>query len=335
MKRRIVAVMLLLLYVLAACTLLSRKIEKEMLLQVEIRPLGFEALRLGGGAELPPNYLFWDETGLHLYEIIEGTGWESGPRVREIGSEYFRGPTAAGTVFLSGLDQCNVISLTSRQPSPGELAVILDQRVERPRVEDQILVYYPNGTPEGWKEEGTILARSDTAVLLADERSEPYFEREKVGDYVLQTQTGWRIFSLDTVRHFWSQLPLAALVGVLAICGAVMWIFAVCSVGRAPGAGRGLGLPLAVSVVSLGAMAFLLNRISFPPSTLPPSNILDVNYYRAEWQTVRTALASLPGGLERLLPLVQTVQRKSALIAGGGALSLAVLLGAQWRLCRK
>lgn len=335
MKRRIVCVMLLLLYALAACTFLSQRIEQEMLLQVEVRPLGIEALHIGGGAELPPNYLFWDETGLHLYEIIQGTGWESGWRVKEIDRKFYKGPTAAGTVILTGMDQVNVISLTSRQPSPGELAEVLDQRMERPRVEDQILVYYPNGTPEEWKEEGTILARSDTAVLLADERSDPFFEREKVGDYALQTQAGWRIFSLDTERSFWNQLPLIALVGTLAFCGIGMWIIAMCGAGRASGARQALGLPLLVSVLSLAAIFFLTKKIDIPSSTLPPSNILDVNYYREEWKTVRTALASLPGGLERILSLVKAVQKKVLLIAGGGVLSFAVLGAVQCRICRK
>ena len=76
MKRRSLCVICLVLYILISCTILSLKIEKEMLTQVEVLKIKDNGM-WGQSVSLPQTVLFEDTKGKHLYELIEGSGWES------------------------------------------------------------------------------------------------------------------------------------------------------------------------------------------------------------------------------------------------------------------
>ena len=80
MKKTFFCVFFLIFLTLITCTVLSLKIEEEMTLEV----IGYEK-RESYDAFIPPkDMLFTDEEGSHLYEVYQGTGWESGLRAREI-----------------------------------------------------------------------------------------------------------------------------------------------------------------------------------------------------------------------------------------------------------
>ena len=85
----------------------------------------------------------------------------------------------------------------------------------------------------------------------------------------------------------------------------------------------------------LGGLVLLLHWINFPPSVLPPDNILDFSFYRERWQTIRQGLETLTGGPEELVSLAETVGKQCRLIAAGGALAAAALAVVQCRLARK
>ena len=84
MKKQALCFGSLILYILIACTIVSAWIEATMMTQVEQGPVNTKAAHEAVTRELPPRSLFADQEGLHLYEIYDGTGWESGKRIREV-----------------------------------------------------------------------------------------------------------------------------------------------------------------------------------------------------------------------------------------------------------
>ena len=84
MKKQALCFGSLILYILIACTIVSAWIEATMMTQVEQGPVNTKAAHEAVTRELPLRSLFADQEGLHLYEIYDGTGWESGKRIREV-----------------------------------------------------------------------------------------------------------------------------------------------------------------------------------------------------------------------------------------------------------
>ena len=101
MKRRSLCVICLVLYILISCTILSLKIEKEMLTQVEILKIKDNGM-WGQSVSISQTALFEDAKGKHLYELVEGSGWESGLRVREIPQDSYELDYEKGTIRLPG-----------------------------------------------------------------------------------------------------------------------------------------------------------------------------------------------------------------------------------------
>lgn len=69
MKRRVLCVISLVLYILIACTILSLQIGKEMLTQVEVLKVKDDGM-WGQSVSIPQTVLFEDASGKHLYEPV-------------------------------------------------------------------------------------------------------------------------------------------------------------------------------------------------------------------------------------------------------------------------
>ena len=124
MKRRAMCVVCLILYILAACTCLSLKIEEEMRLEADgmtVKGLGM----WGQNIEIPMTALFEDAYGYHLYEVVEGTGWESGLRVSEVSPQRYAVDFTNQTVRHSGGEDhvfCSLLgALLGQMVSPQEI----------------------------------------------------------------------------------------------------------------------------------------------------------------------------------------------------------------------
>lgn len=70
----------LILFLLIFCAFLSMKIEAEMQTQVEVKSI-IASKSYFSNIELPISVLFKDESHTHLYEVVQGTGWEGGMRI--------------------------------------------------------------------------------------------------------------------------------------------------------------------------------------------------------------------------------------------------------------
>ena len=117
MKRKALCFFTFVLYVLAACTVLSHWIEETMMTRVELGPVNTKAAHTFVLRELPERALFRDERGLHLYEVYDGTGWESGKRIREVTGWT---PQGDGIVYVTGYPDTAYVFSATRQPRAGE-----------------------------------------------------------------------------------------------------------------------------------------------------------------------------------------------------------------------
>lgn len=82
MKTKILLLFILLFWLLGVCTVLSGKIEEEMLPQVVTVQAGAQQLSdPNSKMKLPLGCLQAEENGMHLYRLAEGSGWEAGTYV--------------------------------------------------------------------------------------------------------------------------------------------------------------------------------------------------------------------------------------------------------------
>lgn len=219
MKRRSLCVICLVLYILISCTILSLKIEKEMLTQVEILKIKDSGI-WGQSVSISQTALFEDERGKHLYELVEGSGWESGLRVREIPKDSYELDYEKGTIRLPGGKDYCFIATASRQPVDGELVEIVESK-DAELISDAFLFVYPLGVPEDFSAlEGLpVKEQSEKAVLSSIENTTTYFfEHKQKGEHQDMKGAGWQIFSQNTVQNFWEQIPFVAVIAGILLC---------------------------------------------------------------------------------------------------------------------
>lgn len=305
MKRKVLCVFSLILFLVIFCTILSQKIEVEMLTQVELKIVK-RANVYFGNIELPISALFKDEYQAHLYEVVEGTGWESGTRIQEIDSKMYAVDEENQLVTLSPGQEYRFVLAASRQPSYGELVEI----IENPRMaSDTYLVYYPTGVPEyeSLPDKTVLLAQSENALLLAVESSAfPFFEhRAKNVLNTIQTPD-MRVFSLAEVENFLNQLPRLAMLAALLVVPVMLWAAACIFSGRDKS--RIIVLLSAVLIIlALCILPQVLSRIDLPASLLPGENILDISYYRTTFGVIFDIFEDFE--------MVSSVQMKEAAIS--------------------
>ena len=123
MKKQALCFGSLILYILIACTIVSAWIEATMMTQVEQGPVNTKAAHEAVTRELPLRSLFADQEGLHLYEIYDGTGWESGKRIREVSGWSLTGEC----VSISGFPDTAYVFSATRQPKAGEQVLVLEK----------------------------------------------------------------------------------------------------------------------------------------------------------------------------------------------------------------
>lgn len=284
MKRKVLCVFSLILFLLIFCTFLSMKIEVEMLTQVELKTINGSKIYFGN-IELPISVLFKDEYQSHLYEVVEGTGWESGMRIQEIASQQYQVSEESQLVTLSPGQDYSFVLTASRQPSYGELVEIVEDTQTAP---DTYLVYYPTGVPEyeGIPESYELLSQSENALLLEVEKGTfPYFEHRAKNELREIATPDMRVFSLTAVEDFLSQLPLLTAVALLLILPVMLWAASCVFSGWEKGKGV-VWLNIALIVLALCVLPQLLEQINLPASLLPSENILDVSYYRTTFGVI-------------------------------------------------
>lgn len=332
MKRKALCFFTFVLYVLAACTVLSHWIEETMMTRVELGPVNTKAAHTFVLRELPERALFRDETGLHLYEVYDGTGWESGKRIREVTGWT---PQGDGIVYVTGYPDTAYVFSATRQPRAGEEVSLLESQE---RGDDTYLLIFGGELPKDAQlplEAVGFEVKGNAALMEMRSFPVPFMEqRAKTASEL----TGFteRIFSLGDTEQFLNQLPRIAGGAAVLLAGLVFLITA----WRMPKAGLLRCVNGALATLCLCLLPGTLSKILLPGSLLPEENIFALSHYRTALDTVFNGLAAFPDAFLALAQVRDTAFSASGrvLLLGAGITAGILLLecGLQWaQKCRK
>lgn len=329
MKHRVICILCLVLYILTVCTMLSLKIEKEMLVQVEVREVkAFPGLNQS--VTLPLSALF----GRQLYEVVDGIGWESGLRIRE--TESFQTNYETEELRIPVSENHRFVLTASRKPAIGELVEIIDWKEIRVST-DRLLAVYPDGVPEHILREDTpIFAENENVLLFYAETADGFFfEHKEKANFDNLSARNWRLYSMNTVEAFLQQVPLIALlagvIGYILLLWCSAWIISL----RTANGSRLCWFTGILSIASLALIGILLAVIDLPAAMLPDTNILQFSYYATELQAVTESLRTLDMHGAAFLGMLRNITVGStAILCGALALALISILGEIFYICR-
>lgn len=323
MKRKVLCVFSLILYLLAACTILSPWIKTEMMTKVKIS----ERKNRGESFSFQQSVLFSDEEGAHLYDVIDGTGWNSGLRAHELlpPSWYIDGKNSVK--YDGSARTYRFIYTASRKPRDGEEVAVIE---EFEKGNDQYLCIYMDGIPEEiiLPRNAQIAARSENALLLNMTEAElPFFEHAAKGASDTLAAAD-RIISLTEAERFLEELPSLVLAAIILAAGVVIWAFSCLLSIRAKENKVLIRLNVVIVAALLCALVFLLQRTQLPASMLPAEIIFDLRFYSDKFKSILGSIETLSNGSHSILATFQTVIRKSGnLFVSAIAIMLAFILG--------
>ena len=329
MRKKALCFFTFVLYVLAACTVLSHWIEETMMTRVELGPVNTKAAHTFVLRELPERALFRDETGLHLYEVYDGTGWESGKRIREVTGWTTQGD---GTVYVPGYPDTAYVFSATRQPRAGEEVSLLESQE---RGDDTYLLIFGGELPKDAQlplEAVGFEVKGNAALMEMRSFPVPFMEqRAKTASEL--TGFAERIFSMGDTEQFLNQLPRIAGGAAVLLAGLVFLIAA----WRMPKAGL-----LRCVNGALAALCLLpgtLSKILLPGSLLPEENVFALSHYCTALDTVFNGLAAFPDAFQALAQVRDTAFSASGrvLLLGAGIAAGILLLecGLQWAQKRR
>ena len=343
MKRRTLCVFSLLAWVLAACTMLSFKIEEQMTAQVVAAPRSAYGLTV-----LPMKALTYDETGYHLFELVEGSGWESGPRAHEIdGQDYSIIDREGGVQQVTATPSYNaeLIQFSSHPLRAGEPLVEL---LEQETAEDVYLVAFSAPVPEieNLSPSLRLDGRTDTALLLSVAGGAQPFIEPQAKTQISQapvltpyfhpmTADYARVYSLKAVEQFLEHVPRLVLLLVMLLFPVVLWAGS-CILFRRRG-GRGLA---AVNTTLAGldgvCMAYVLDGVELPPSLLPAEMIFDAGHYTDTFGNIFEALMAFGENplAKSVLCAAEDAFDRAAVILFVGLMAAVFVVIAEGLLCR-
>ena len=332
MRKKALCFFTFVLYVLAACTVLSHWIEETMMTRVELGSVNTKAAHTFVLRELPERALFRDETGLHLYEVYDGTGWESGKRIREVTGWATQGD---GTVYVPGYPDPAHFFSAPRQPRAGEKVSLLESQE---RGDDTYLLIFGGELPKDAQlplEAVGFEVKGNAALMEMRSFPVPFMEqRAKTASEL--TGFAERIFSMGDTEQFLNQLPRIAGGAAVLLAGLVFLIAA----WRMPKAGLLRCVNGALAALCLCLLPGTLSKILLPGSLLPEENVFALSHYCTALDTVFNGLAAFPDAFQALAQVRDTAFSASGrvLLLGAGIAAGILLLecGLQWaQKCRK
>ncbi len=322
MKKTILRIFSLILFLLVVCTLLSTKINQEMMTQVEASPINTRGVHEQVTRELPGRMIFSDSTGRHIYEVIDGSGWESGKRIREVDVWSMSG---LDIVTTPGYPDSQYVLSASRQPQVGEEIEIFDETI---LADDTYLLIYPDGVPETLELPISSVADycQGTNALVADmNRVVIPFMEHRAKSMSATFALAERIYSFADVEQFLTQLPWLAAAACTVVIGLVFWGHG-CILSRRSDHGRLLGVDTGIVIASLVLLQWILHRVDLPSSLLPETNIFQLSYYRQNLAAIFTALADLPQEAGILLEAKANALSHCSLVLGCTVIGSALVL---------
>lgn len=324
MKRRTLCICTFVLYLLLVCTMLSGKIQKEMLTQVAARPVVLTE-KSRGPVKLPLDAVWerpdWkNTTEVLLFDLSPGTGWQEGLRFTVVSGSLYSMNAQDNTADMFPDKDRLIVRHASRFPEVGGPAEVIEQK-ETP---DQYLVVYRDRVPDyGDHWSGVSLtAEAENVRLLDVEKAKHPFLEDQNQEWLYQIQTkDWYIYSLGTVSEFLNELPKIALVGAILVAMVVLWVQSCILIGAPEEYRRTLIANGILEAALLCALVLLLKHINLPASLLPPENILDFSYYAQELGECFGGLQKLGQAGEPVLLEAKHIKEMAAIIAICGVLT--------------
>lgn len=276
MKKKVLCVFFLMLYLLTACTLLSRKIEAEMATQVQIterRPIS------ANQSSMTLDALFYEDGVGWLYEVTEGTGWSDGLRSTLVPEERWSYEEFGKFIRFVGGKIYWFVETASRNPVHGGRVEIIDTFETGA---DRYLFHCPEGIPETLElpETWTVAAQSGSTMLLdVPDGIFPFFQHRTKLLMAIPRSESSRIISLTEAERFLEALPSVVMVFLALLAGLVFWGFACLLSIRIEKNRPFIWINAALVIASLAVMVFILEGIDLPASLLPAGNIFDWKYY--------------------------------------------------------
>ncbi len=323
MKKRILCVFFLALYLLAACTILSFQIEEEMRPLVQITKRTSSKVT-GRAMQVGIRAIFQDGQD-HLMEMREGTGWESGQRAYEV---YGYGMNMAdGVATLYGVRDYTFITSASRIPQEGELVRVVEKFE---KVDDVYLYYYGSSDPpvnQEFPTNATMIGVSDRAILMDMENVDAPFLPHTAKTWTVGTDMSDKIFSFMEVERFFGELPKVAQVPTVLLFGLVLWILSCFLSIHSEDNKVLLWINAVLAVLSLGYLQYTLGTIDLPASLLPSNSLLDFAAYRETFGLFFTCLEPFADEAARFLALkADILGQVRQVFQIGGVLALIVTI---------
>ena len=284
MKKSVICLFSLILYVLLACLLLSLKIETEMMSQVKIS----ERENKGDSFGFNQSVLFSDNDGTHLYEVVNGTGWDSGLLAQKLPASWYI--DIDGKVQFTGNKKVyRFVYSASRTLQDGEKVAIVE---EFEKGQDLYLYLYENGIPEEYvlPKNAELVTKSENALLLnMAEAESPFFEQTALS-LTETTKQADRVFSLAEVTQFLEQIPLLVVVCGVFIAGVIFWGIACLFSLDFEDNKRWVWLNIGLVCASLVVMAIMLTTIDLPASMMPADSIFNLPHFKEELSIIANTL---------------------------------------------
>lgn len=292
-NQKVIAVILLVVYLLALCTLYSGKIQEEMTILV----MGYQktsSRKTGRPITIDWRAIYTEynaEEGVyedHLYEVQEGFSWEQGLRCRNVTG--FGINPILGIASVTMNRDTFLVMAASRNPEEGKLAKIVE---EFDTGEDMYLYYYPSKLPpdRDFPQNVTVLGETEYAILTAVTDADFPFLPHTAKTWTTTTDYAKKVYSLTEAELFLKQLPLVTAALMVSASGILFWICG-CIAGMKKNH-RIVWLNVFAMCIALIALALIFRYIDLPASLLPGTHIFDFAYYQEEYAILFNALKDL------------------------------------------
>ena len=300
MKKNILCIFALILWVLIVCTILSARIETLMTAEVTTcRPANYSTPVI-----LPIDVLFYDNEQVSMYAVTMGSGWESGRRAVELSSQNFSVNDQRNYAATASYYERYIV-YSSKPLRSGDL-VNLQSKVSL--ADDCYLILYPDGAPplKPSRQGLTLEAQNhDTLLMSAKQVRQPFMEKqvknrvsavENLTEYdgtIELNGAKKRIFSLSDVDQFLNSLPLLAVLLDAILISVILWIYSCFLIQNIQKNQRQLSTnSIAFILLTIGIL-FITDAIHLPASLLPRTHIFEWPHYAEEFTQIFDALNRL------------------------------------------
>lgn len=288
MKRRTICVSAMVLWLLVFSTVFSFWVEQTMApIVTECRPYTAQD---STEPRLDLDCLFAGEDGAPvLYQIFDGLGWESGPRIKSAAPSSYEILDS----YIVYFGQEPVIQYSTKELRPGEKAIAADKAGSR---KETYLGLCPTShLRDDLPENLTVLAQTEGAVLAEELQAPSTFMPKRAVGELFQRQPfalpAEKVYSLVDVEGFFNALPLAALLPSMVLFVLILWVSSFPLLKDLRKNRSRLIMNASLAAAALVVLPVLLNFLRLPPSLLPGDNIADISHYMEEFSEIFESLS--------------------------------------------